>query len=115
MIKKAHLKINNFCCNFTTQTSELFFKNGEHPTSDFKNCIEQRQLQHPVDNILFIDRMKCKHGFPQAFVQSAVNQTTVNSGMLRLSCPHLVKEIDILEKNGGITMIIYNFRLTHKI
>lgn len=74
--------------------------------------IEQRQLDRPTDGIVAVEAAKCKYGKPRAFVRSPVTRRdiaekpskaiAISSGMLRLSCPHLVKAIDEMEATGGI-------------
>jgi hypothetical protein len=70
-------------------------------------CISGRQLGSPVPGAFAVDRDKCRYGYSRAFVRLPVSDVTdeCNSGMIRLSCPHLVKEIDLFEKNGGIEKI----------
>eukprot|EP01041_Mallomonas_annulata_P008213 gene8213-16887_t len=78
--------------------------NGDVPKVVDIECIRDRQLDNPTINILLVDSVKCKHGFPQAFIQRpvSISESKVNSGMIRLSCPHLVKAIDQWEAEGGI-------------
>lgn len=68
------------------------------PSHTDLRCIEERQVCNPVTNLFAVTKEKCKYGFPQAFVQLPVGfKDQMNSGMLRLSCPHLVKFIDKYE------------------
>ncbi len=98
-------------------------------TAEDKRCIEERQLDRTVNGMFAVEALKCKHGYPRAFVRSSItypahlyeddatdktpgmssseypDKMQVSSGMLRLSCPHLVKAIDDLEDNGGIGIV----------
>lgn len=65
-------------------------------------CISERQLDHKVSDIFAIDKVGCRHGYPRAFIQYPVGEKAMSSGMLRLSCPHLVKAVDKFEDEGGI-------------
>ena len=76
----------------------------EFPHNDDVKCIEQRQLESRCSGILAVDLSKCRHGKPRAFVRHPVGEV-VSSGMIRLSCPHLVKAIDNWEAEGGIESI----------
>ena len=79
---------------------ENFFKTSEVPRKEDVECIEARQLGQSADGIIAVST-RCKHGFPQAFVRYPVGRG-MSSGMVRLSCPYLVKEIDEWEKSGAI-------------
>ena len=107
---------------------ELFPEATAYTEQD-KLCIETRQLDRTVNGMWAVEKQRCKHGFPRAFVRSAItypnkfytddakmktpgmlsseaaDKIQVSSGMLRLSCPHLVKAIDELEEEGGIEAI----------
>ena len=74
----------------------------EAPTSLDLEVIQERQLGHDVT--AFSVGHRCKHGFPQAVGFSPVSRAHngVSSCLFRLSCPHLVKEIDLYEREGGI-------------
>ena len=82
-----------------------YFPLGKSPSPFELSCIAERQLEHDVHNVFAVDKLGCRHGFPRAMVMYPVRQIpikSVNSGMIRLTCPHLVKEIDKLESCGGI-------------
>lgn len=80
---------------------------------------------HPVTNIIGVEKNRCKYGFPRAFMQYPVNvgiqsggnfyAQQFSSGMVRLSCPHLVKAVDAFEMDedkrvGAIK--VFNAKLT---
>lgn len=46
----------------------------------------------------------CRHGHPQAFALDPVPRSSgrMNSGLLKLTCPHLVNAVDMLEDAGMI-------------
>ena len=46
----------------------------------------------------------CRHGFPQVFVLDPYppGERRINSGILKLTCPHLVRAVDDLEDQGMI-------------
>jgi hypothetical protein len=88
-----------------------YFPNGEIPAAVDLSCIADRQLGGPLDNggsldnVIAVDRVRCRHGFVRAMVRYPVGENCekMSSNMIRLTCPHLVKEIDALEASGGIT------------
>ena len=78
---------------------------------DMYETIEKRQIGVSSPFIFAIEKTGCRHGFSRAFVRYPIsgNDTKqlgqLQSGMLRLSCPLLVKEIDQFEQSGGIEQI----------
>jgi hypothetical protein len=42
----------------------------------------------------------CQHGFPQAFALDPLHAGRMNSGLVKLTCPLLVKAVDALEDEG---------------
>jgi hypothetical protein len=68
---------------------------------DERATIERRQLGRRVAGLFAVEKVRCKHGYPRAFVSYPVSDG-ISSGMLRLSCPHLVKAIDEIERKGAI-------------
>lgn len=44
----------------------------------------------------------CQHGFPQAFAMDPLYAGRINSGLLKLTCPLLVRAVDALEDDGMI-------------
>lgn len=89
-----------------------YFPNGIRPTAADITCVGTRQLEHPLGDVIAVDKRKCRHGFTRAIVRfpvhgqaAAVAHPTAHSGMIRLTCPHLVKEIDSLEVGGGIRKV----------
>ena len=115
--------------NLSAELLHRLFPKGAAYTEQDKLCIETRQLDRTVNGIWAVEKKRCKYGFPRAFVRSAVtypnkcypddsevktpgmlgsearDKIQVSSGMLRLSCPHLVKAVDDLEDEGGIETI----------
>lgn len=88
--------------------NKKYFPNGAVPTEADIACVAQRQLGHKVGDVIAVDNVRCKHGFTRAIVRFPVQmhtKSTAHSGMLRLTCPHLVKEIDKLEANGAIPAV----------
>lgn len=74
---------------------------ASYPSLGDIQVIEQRQLGHKVTNIFAVTKTKCQYGFPQAYVQLPIGHNNLySSGMIRLSCPHLVKAIDKFEIAG---------------
>lgn len=83
------------------------FPRSQPPSKEDINVIQNRQLAHPVYNVLAVEGEKeqggrCKYGFSRAFVMYPCGGDKVSSGMIRLACPHLVKFVDTLECDGGI-------------
>jgi hypothetical protein len=82
-------------------------------TEEDHRTIEERQLGHPMSNVLGVGR-RCKHGYPQAFAfdpiergssNNSSRRSRVESGLFRLSCPLLVKAIDEWEGEGAVKRI----------
>ena len=71
------------------------------PTVEDRRCIEERHLDHRVTGMYAVDSSRCKHGVPRAFMQFPV-AGRISSGMIRLTCPYLVKAIDEWEADGAI-------------
>ena len=80
---------------------ESYLELCEPPSSADVQCIEDRQVGHKTQGMFAVTKIKCRHGYPQAFVQYPVGKK-ISSGMLRLSCPMLVKAIDSIEEVGGV-------------
>lgn len=116
------------CVTIEPEVLETLFPASIAVTPQDLKCIEHRQLGRTVNGMLAVGK-KCKHGYPQAFVRhpisytsdwygkedkrekeektpgvsgSEIDRISVNSGMVRLSCPHLIKAIDELEAEGGL-------------
>ena len=80
---------------------ETFFPLAAYPTAVDLQVIEQRQIGRTATAMFGVENTRCKHGFPQAYVQYPVGGG-VSSGMIRLSCPHLVKSVDEMESDGAL-------------
>jgi len=78
-----------------------FLKTSTAPTEEQQKIIEERHLNHSVTGIYAVESSLCKHGKPRAFIQYPVGGR-ISSGMIRLTCPHLVKAIDEWEADGAI-------------
>ena len=74
---------------------------SEPPSQEDLSCIGRRQVFGSTEGIFAVEAARCRHGFPRAFVRLPVT-SKISSGMLRLSCPFLVKAIDEWEAKGGI-------------
>lgn len=72
------------------------------PSTHHLKCLKERQYQSMTP--LVSTTGKCRYGYPQVTVNSPVHleKKMASSGMIRLTCPHLVKEIDHLERDGGV-------------
>jgi hypothetical protein len=103
--RKSHSRL--FCIQTSTSTilgSDLITKylpNSTIPLADDLRCIRDRQVFGAIDGIFAVESSRCKYSYPQAFIRFPVG-TRISSGMLRLSCPLLVKAIDEWEADGGI-------------
>lgn len=98
--------------------------------SEFLSEVFRRQIGYIPRGIFAIEKNRCRHGFPRAIVQRAVaeksrrdvsdksststpsqrlskspTEYTISSGMLRLTCPYLVKAIDELEAQSGVQRV----------
>lgn len=74
--------------------------NSRPVNSEDLRVIEERQESRTVNGIFAVERTLCKYGFPRAYVRFPVTgegNRQISSGMLRLSCPHLVKAVDSYE------------------
>lgn len=80
---------------------KTFFPLSAYPTDEDRQVIEERQVNRAAVALFGVENARCKHGFPQAYVQYPVGGG-VSSGMIRLSCPHLVKSIDEMEADGAL-------------
>lgn len=84
------------------------------PTESDLKCIGERQVFGNISGIFAVDSLKCKYGFPQAFVRYPFTPK-ISSGMIRLSCPLLVKAIDVYEANNGINKLNELVHQNHSI
>jgi hypothetical protein len=98
--------VDNF--NYTGKSIEhaknlvdTYFPLAAIPTVSDMEVIESRQIGRPARGTFGVENARCKYGFPQAFVQYPVGRS-ISSGMIRLSCPHLVKAVDEVEAEGGL-------------
>ncbi len=91
-----------------------YYNNSELlESSDMKNVLSRQILsKNSLNNIVGITKNKCKYGYPQAFINNIITDTKVSSGFIRLSCPHLVKEIDKIENS---LIIKYNNDIKNNI
>lgn len=106
-----------FRCFSSEVESNLFqvLRNGALPTlSDME--VLKRQCGENTQNvdICAVSKSKCRHGYSQSYVYHPVNKKSgfVTSGMVRLTCPHLVKSIDDYEKEGAVRK--FNLEVVNK-
>ena len=68
-----------------------------------RNSIELRQLRHPASDMVGVPNVSlCRHGWPQAALWQPMGSQRPVSGLMRLTCPHLVQQIDDWEREGAI-------------
>lgn len=104
--------INKFGENIDEEVKAALelLRTSENPTEADLISIQDRQLGHDLTNIFAVEKERCSYGFTRAFVVFVVvycfealyyfqSQLVpdLQSGMLRLSCPHLVKSLDRFE------------------
>ena len=93
----------------TTALRDLVATHFPHATPaspNHRTIIEERQLLRCVPGLFAVSPGLCRHGHPQVYVGLPHDSRGgMSSGMLRLSCPHLVKEIDRIEARGAIQRI----------
>lgn len=81
------------------------FPNSKQTTPEDLECMQRQTGQTaPVNAAIGIpSTCNCRHGFPQAFAMDPFPATgRINSGLVKLTCPHLVTAIDALEDDGFI-------------
>ena len=94
----------------TTGTCNAAAFPGSQPITEHDKSVLRRQTGQtaPAEAAVGVpSACSCCHGFPQAFAMDPfpANGRRVNSGLVKLSCPHLVRAIDELEDEGGIGMM----------
>jgi len=68
-----------------------------------RQCVEERQLRHSASQAVGVPVVcRCRHGFPQAVLFEPMGKNKPVSGLIRLTCPHLVKAIDEYEAEGAV-------------
>jgi hypothetical protein len=78
--------------------------------SDVESFIRQTGQISPAKAAIGVpSSCACRHGFPQAFAMDPIHSGRVNSGLLKLTCPLLVRAVDSLEDEGMIS--VFNERL----
>lgn len=80
---------------------------GSQPATEHDKAILRRQTGQtaPAEAAIGVpSACSCCHGFPQAFAMDPFPSRgrRINSGLVKLSCPHLVRAVDELEDEGGI-------------
>jgi len=81
------------------------FPNSKQTTPEHLDCMRRQTGQTaPVNAAIGVpSKCNCRHGFPQAFAMDPLPATgRINSGLVKLTCPHLVTAIDALEDDGFI-------------
>lgn len=76
-----------------------------------RETIELRQLKHQTNGLAVPAVSRCAHGCPQALLQSPY-ETKFASGLVRLTCPHLVEQIDRWEAEGAVRELNSRLRAT---
>mmetsp|Transcript_42428 Transcript_42428/g.65215 ORF Transcript_42428/g.65215 Transcript_42428/m.65215 type:complete len:299 (+) Transcript_42428:64-960(+) len=75
-------------------------------SSDVETLIRQTgQVNPSLAAIGIPSTCSCQHGFPQAFSMDPLHAGRINSGTLKLTCPHLVRAVDALEDQGMILAV----------
>jgi len=95
------LKHINSDISFTRET--LFPNSNPVDQSDLDCLVRQTGQPNPASAAIGIpSTCLCRHGFPQAFAMDPLPKATgrMNSGLLKLTCPLLVRAIDTLEDEG---------------
>jgi len=71
--------------------------------SDIETLIRQTGQVNPSRAAIGVpSTCVCQHGFSQAFAMDPHHGGRMNSGLLKLTCPHLVRAVDFLEDQGMI-------------
>jgi hypothetical protein len=96
----------------TIRRRDTLFPNSA-PIQSIDTRVLQRQTGqiNPSKAAIGVPKIcQCRHGFPQAFAMDPVPPNTdvgtttnrMNSGLVKLTCPHLVRAVDTLEDEGLI-------------
>jgi len=116
-LSPSHLAMQSVSSSFSTRITE--FPNSVQSTeSDIATLVRQTGQGNPSKAAIGVPALcQCQHGFPQAFAMDPLpnNLGRINSGMLKLSCPYLVKAVDILEDEGMILRINEDNKENHNI
>jgi hypothetical protein len=90
----------------TKAPKQLFFPNAVPVTSQ-DTAVLQKQTGQVAPGLAAIgvpSTSKCQHGYPQVFLLNPiVDNKRMNSGLVKLSCPLLVRAIDEMEDEGYIS------------
>lgn len=97
----------------TTLQKPLSVESSSRPTifpnsvpaqsSDIATLVRQTGQVNPSKAAIGVpSTCHCQHGFPQAFAMDPVHAGRMNSGLLKLTCPLLVRAVDALEDDGVI-------------
>jgi len=88
----------------SSSTRDTLFPNSKPvDQSDLDCLVRQTGQPNPASAAIGIpSTCLCRHGFPQAFAMDPLPKATgrMNSGLLKLTCPLLVRAIDTLEDEG---------------
>ena len=94
-----------------TRRKTLFPNSIPVQSSDVQVLQRQTGQVNPSRAAIGVPKVcQCQHGFPQAFAMDPVpprspstkSKPRINSGLVKLTCPHLVRAIDALEDEGLI-------------
>ena len=106
LLTKMNESVDGDRTAFAQSIITTYFPKGVLPTFNDRQVIEERQVGRSVPGLFAVTSTRCRFGFSQAYVSYPINSNKgISSGMLRLSCPHLVKEIDRIEGEGAITAL----------
>jgi hypothetical protein len=83
-----------------------FVPNGAAPLESDYSTFDRQLEYHMARDIAAVDKSRCRHGRCRAFFRFPVGVSgTVDSGMVRLSCPYLVQAVDRMEAEGFINLL----------
>eukprot|EP00568_Trieres_chinensis_P005004 CAMPEP_0183295884 /NCGR_PEP_ID=MMETSP0160_2-20130417/3669_1 /TAXON_ID=2839 ORGANISM="Odontella Sinensis, Strain Grunow 1884" /NCGR_SAMPLE_ID=MMETSP0160_2 /ASSEMBLY_ACC=CAM_ASM_000250 /LENGTH=311 /DNA_ID=CAMNT_0025457423 /DNA_START=30 /DNA_END=962 /DNA_ORIENTATION=+ len=88
-----------------THRSTIFPGSAPVDTKDLATLVLQTGQRGPASAAIGRPACcTCRHGFAQAYAMDPLPASTgrANSGLLKLTCPHLVRAVDALEDEGGI-------------
>ena len=85
----------------SSQCPTRFPQSQQATPSDIATVMRQTgQVQPSRATIGVPTHCRCQHGFPQAVALDPFSAGRINSGLLKLTCPLLVRAVDALEDTG---------------
>ena len=95
--------VRPFSLETTSQRPTAFPNSVQVQPEDIDTFIRQTGQLAPSKAAIGIPATcNCRHGFAQAFAMDPFPQDRLNSGLLKLTCPHLVRAVDALEDDNMI-------------